>query len=635
MPRGLSGKERALLLAIGKSMIPGGNLLPPFDEAAVNRFEIILDEVPGAMASMARALIWTIGQGSRTRYLKAFDQLSPRQGYTHLSNWQDGLLPRRTALKLLAILIKSAYFGQPDRYADLGFPYKKETILDEKPHYLAQVTDGRTLTEPLELEAEAVVVGTGAGGAVVAAELAEAGNAVIMVEHGDYRRRHEFTGVPQAMQRMMYRDAGLFFTIGNVPILLPTGICVGGTTAVNSGTCFRAPYKTMRRWREKFGLRELTPAHMEPYFQRVESVYQVTPAQMKYVGKNGEIIARGAERLGYRHGVLSRNAPDCDGQGVCPYGCPTDAKRATNISYVPRALNAGAMLATGVQITSILMENGRAVGVQGIARESGMRVKIRAQAVVLASGTLDTPLLLMTNNLAAASGQLGRNISIHPSAGVAALVDEPVEAFASIPQGYMVDEFADEGLMLEGVALPLEVTALLFPQLGKEYMSIMEQAHHVAQFGFMVEDSSRGRVRPGPDGKPLMTYWLNKHDQHLMLRGVELLNRIYLAAGAKAVYSPLRQWQPTHSQADLAWNLKQTVHAWDIDISAYHPLGSCHMGDSPRRSVTDPYGEVWGTRNLFVADGSAIPPGLGVNPMITISANATRIADYISARLNP
>jgi choline dehydrogenase-like flavoprotein len=170
-------------------------------------------------------------------------------------------------------------------------------------------------------------------GAVVAKELAEAGYAVVMLEEGEYRTRREFTGRPSDSLSALYRRPGESYCIGNAIIPIPLGRSVGGTTTINSGTCLRAPDAVLERWREELGLDEFTPEQMRPYFERVERELQVAEAKAEYLGGVARVVARGCEALGWSHHALRRNAPDCDGQGVCCFGSPTDAKRSTNLSH--------------------------------------------------------------------------------------------------------------------------------------------------------------------------------------------------------------------------------------------------------------------------------------------------------------
>ncbi|MFC1888214.1 GMC family oxidoreductase N-terminal domain-containing protein [Thermodesulfobacteriota bacterium] len=630
----LSPREKDIICAIGQTIIPPGRIFPPFHRDVLCRVEKGLNGSSAALRHSFRSILWMLEKGAYTRYLRPLSALSEKRRLAYLKGWAEGPWLGRSAFRIFSTVLKVHYYNDPGLCEKLGVEYRKPPVQDQPEPWHRLVTQGNQIDEDTELEADVVVVGSGAGGAVAACELAEKGNAVVLVEEGDFHRRSAFTGRPFEMQRLMYRNQGLTFTAGNTGIMLPVGRCVGGTTTINSGTCLRPPRSTLRTWRDAYGLTDFTPKAMAPYFERVEAVYEVTPADMKYVGKNGEIIARGAGRLGYNHGPIPRCSPDCDGQGVCCYGCPSDAKRSTNVSYVPRALKSNAHLLTGTRVERLLLEDGRAVGVRGRSTRTNRYVTVRASVVVLACGTLFTPLLLMKHNIGNRSGWLGKNISIHPGTSMGALMGEQVEGWKSIPQGYMVDEFAEEGILFEGGQVPIDMTAMVFGGIGKELQDFMENYDRLATFGLMIEDSSRGRVIRGSGGFPLITYYLNGSDLKQIIRGVSILSRIYLAAGAQKVWPQIFGWKPITGKRDLEENLARKVRARDIDISAFHPLGSCHMGGDREKYVCDPHGELYDVKNLFICDGSVVPPALGVNPMITISALATRTADYIAERLS-
>src|SRR5690606_16335139 len=162
-----------------------------------------------------------------------------------------------------------------------------------------------------------------------------------------YNRTH-FNGKLTDAIAKLYRGLGATTALGNVTIPIPIGRSVGGTTTINSGTCLRTPDAVLARWQKEFGLTELTPENLDPIFASVEEVINVTPAESKYVGEIGNVIADGARKIGLsKLHNLPRNAKGCDGQGLCQFGCPTDAKQSTNVSYVPRALDRGAFLFTG------------------------------------------------------------------------------------------------------------------------------------------------------------------------------------------------------------------------------------------------------------------------------------------------
>jgi choline dehydrogenase-like flavoprotein len=184
------------------------------------------------------------------------------------------------------------------------------------------------------------------------------------------------------------------FSLGNLggaPVW--AGRAVGGSTVINSGTCYRTPERVFRDWREELGLAAFSSETLGPYYERVESMLRVAPAKRELLGGVGRVVARGAEALRLSHQPLVRNAPDCDGQGVCCFGCPTGAKRSTDVSYVPEALLRGAQLVTAAHVDVVEVVAGRARGVRGTLG-SGKRFRVRADAVVVAGGALMTPLLL-------------------------------------------------------------------------------------------------------------------------------------------------------------------------------------------------------------------------------------------------
>ncbi|MEZ4401954.1 MAG: GMC family oxidoreductase [Kofleriaceae bacterium] len=628
----LTTAQRTTLVAVAEATLPAGRFVPAGGAHTVARVEEAFASFPDLALRGFGALLTTLDATARVTRRRRFAALPAADRLALLEAWSAGDLARRTAVRALVTPLKVAHFDDPALYRRLGCVYDRRGAREARPPFPRErVHATAELDGDLALEVEVVVIGTGAGGAVVARELAEAGAAVVMLEEGRYVERHEFTGRPFEMQQKLYRAGGSTLSVGNVAIPIPLGMSVGGTTTVNSGTCYRVPDHVLGHWRHDLGLAEFTPDHLAPYYQRVERVLGVAPTRPELLGGCARVVARGCDALGYRHAPLARNAPDCDGQGVCCFGCPTDAKRSTNVSYVPLALRAGAELFTGARAERILVEGGRAVGV--VARATtGRTVTIRAQAVVVACGALLTPGLLERNHLGGASGQLGHNLSIHPACGALAEFDEPIASWAGVPQGLAIEEFADDGILLEGAATPLEFTAALMPQLGPRLVELCERFDRIASFGLMVEDTSRGRVRT-VRGRSVITYVLGDADVARLHRGLDILARVFFAAGARSVMLPVHGFTEVTSADALARFRATTLRARDLELSAYHPLGTARMGRDAATSVVDADHQVHDTPGLYVIDGAAVPSSLGVNPQLTIMALATRAADRLAARL--
>lgn len=634
----LTDHERATLLAVAEAAIPAGRTMPGAGAECVAKVENFLALSGSPVVTGYRALLRGVDVAAMGRHLRSFAKLDGARRERVLEGWRAGDVVRRTLLRALLAPLKVAHFDDPSFYKAVGCVYTGEGAKQsDTPRFVTERTArAAELDADEELDCDVVVVGTGAGGAVVARELAERGHAVVVLEEGEYFTRKDFTTRAVDMQRMMYRDMGATIAVGNVGIPVPVGRTVGGTTTINSGTCYRIPDRVLKSWREKLGLSEFTPEHLAPYYDRVEEILRVTPAEWKYLGGTARVIARGCEALGYRHHQpLRRNAPDCDGQGVCCFGCPTDAKRSTNVSYMPLALKAGAQLFTGARVERVLHDRGRVTGVQ--ARAVGgkrVRLTVRAKVTVVACGTLFTPLLLERSGLCQSSGQLGRNLSIHPAGVALGVFDEPIQSWNAVPQGYAIEQFHDEGLLFEGGTPPLEISAASTDLLGRRFVDLMDRIDHVAVFGFMIEDTSRGRVRAARGGRPLITYMLNQHDVSRLKRGMEILARVYFAAGARQVIPFIHGFDDLRGEADLTRLRRAKLKARDFDLSAYHPLGTARMGLDKRTSVVGPDHAAHDVEGLYITDGAAVPSSLAVNPQVTIMAMATRAAERIDRRLS-
>jgi glycine/D-amino acid oxidase-like deaminating enzyme len=624
-------------LAIARAAMPKGERFPAADERCVEKVDNFLALSPPGVAKGYRAMLYALEASALLHHRRPLASLDEGQMLSLLERWRVGDYASRTMVRLLTAPLKLAHFNDAAMYESVGCKYGMLPVTNiERPRYMERVVPAADLPAEETLECDVVIIGTGAGGAVAAKELAERGHAVVLLEEGDYHTRQDFSGHAVEMQRKLYRDMGATIAVGNVSIPIPIGKSVGGTTTINSGTCYRAPDRIFGEWQERFGLDDYTADEMARWYARVEEVMEVAPATPQTVGGVGRVIARGCDALGYHHAPLRRNAPACDGQGVCCFGCPTDAKRSTNVSYVPLALRAGANLFTGLRADEILVENGRAVGVVARARigEAMRKLTVRARAVVVACGSLLTPLLLEKNGIGTSSGELGRNLSIHPAIGAMALYDEVIDGGNAIPQGYAIEEFHDEGILFEGAFAPLDIGAATTTLLGPKLMSMLERYRHLAVFGLMIEDTSRGRVRRGPGGRPLITYWLNRHDVARLKRGIEILARVYFAGGAHTVVPMVHGFDEMRSLGDVERFRKATVTARDFEITAYHPLGTARMGADPKKSVIGPDGQVHDTPGCYVADGSIVPTSPAVNPQLTIMALSTRISSQLSEKLH-
>jgi choline dehydrogenase-like flavoprotein len=497
----------------------------------------------------------------------------------------------------------------------------------------ARVVRGDAITSDRTIRADVCVIGTGAGGAPVAKELAEGGMSVVTLETGDRFTTDDYTARPREMMSLLYRDAGQTATFGNVPIVLPMGEGIAGTTLINSGTCFRTPDVILESWGERFGLDALAPGELDPFFRRVEREIHVVQVPEELAGNNALVIKRGADRLGWSGDFIFRNASGCVGSGVCNWGCPTSSKLDMGLTYVPRAWDAGATSYTLCRAERLDVRGGRLRAVEARAKGGG-RLRVECDIAVVAGGAIHSPLFLKANGLGGESGELCRNLALHPATGVRARFAEEINMAKGVLQSFYIDEFADEGIMFEGAAGPPDYAAMSFPFSREQHRERMLDYLHLAQFGLMVSDTSRGSVRALPGSSFHISYVLNDEDLRTFKRGIELLCECYWAAGAEEVYPPI-EGMGILREGDMGKLRAHDVKPRELTLAAFHPLGTARADARRDHGVVDPDLKLYGTAGVYVCDGAVVPSSLGVNPQITIMALSTRLAYHLLDRPAP
>lgn len=629
--------DYSLAAHFAAALFPAGELLAAAEPQA------LAAQVAGYVAPH-RVFRWLLTAGLQWLEWRSVPRLRSRFSRASLEQ-QRALIEALSAtpissllLRALSLPFRAAYMLDEARAATVGVPRVQVPAQTETFRWQQQVTHASALHGEQIIEADVVVVGTGAGGAAAAYELASRGLAVVMIEEGEWHDRRHFSGHLPDMVRRLYRAFGATMALGNALIPVPIGRNVGGTTTINSGTCMRTPPTVLARWRDRFGLAALTDEAMAPWFENVETMLRVTPAHQRYVGPVGDLIERGARRLGLTQlAPLRRNAEGCDGQGLCQFGCPTDAKQSTNVSYVPRALERGAFLYTGMRVTRLLRHGTHAHGVLAQGHNASgqpVTLRVQARATVVAMGALLTPQFLRRNGVR--NPHLGRHLTLHPCGVVNAVFpDTDLQNGRTIPQGFGISDFAEQGLVFEGGTLPFAAHGLISTLYGKQFVRFAERYAHTAYFGFMIRDTSEGRVRRGVHRNlPWISYRLNKEDFTLFLRGIETLARIYFAAGATEVMIPGPHRLVTlHNVAELDAFMARRHRPGDFLISAYHPLGTARLAANADDGVCDVDHRVHGWQGLYVMDGSNPPTSLGANPQVTLMALASRAAAQLADTL--
>jgi choline dehydrogenase-like flavoprotein len=482
-------------------------------------------------------------------------------------------------------------------------------------------------------ECDVVIVGSGAGGAAGAALLAEAGLEVIVVEAGEHYDRDSYPADRLEAITALYRDAGLTIAEGNPPIPVPVARMVGGTTVINSGTCFRAPEPVLDDWRDTHGV--TWARDLDPYYVEAEEFLRVTPVDPERMGRNGQLAMEGAASVGASGGPISRNAGDCVQCSSCPFGCAIDAKRGMHVSYLPRAVAAGARIRAGVEAHRILIEGGRAAGVEcltGAADGSNGAARrpytVRARrATVIAGGAFGTPELLLRSGVGGA--QVGRNLHIHPACWVGARYEEEVRGWEGVMQSYYLDEWEAERVLLEATFTPLAFGGAWLQGAGRAHQEAMLEFGHISSIGVQLADHSRGRVGLRGDGSLKAGYRLTRDDADRLTFGIARAAEVHFAAGATEVYPNIPR-AGVLRPGQLADFEVTRFRPSELRLEAFHPMGTARISGRPDDGVCDAGGAVRGVSGLFVADASLFPSAVHVNPMMTVIAFAKQVAAGIA-----
>ncbi len=475
--------------------------------------------------------------------------------------------------------------------------------------------------------ADAVVVGSGAGGAMAARTLAAAGLDTVVLEEGRRWTVEEFrTTHPIDRYAGLYRGAGATVALGRPSVVLPIGRAVGGTTVVNSGTCYRPPLSVQRRWRDDFGLTLADPDRLAGRLDDVESTLRVAPVPPDVMGRNGRLLLDAASTLGWRAAPIPRNAPGCGGCCQCAIGCPRNAKFGVHLNALPQACAAGARIVSHARVERVLHGHGRARGVRA-RRPDGTALDVLADTVIVAAGATETPNLLQRSGLGE-HPRLGRNLALHPATMLAGRFDDDVVAWHGVLQSAAVDELHEShGVLIEATATPPGMGSMVFPGYGAELLGWLDRAPRVATFGAMVADRGVGSVH-SVRGEPVIRYSIAPGDAAKLRVAIEAMGRLLFAAGAVEVLTGL-PGAPTVTSLPALRDALGRSSSRNMHLAAFHPTGTAAAGADGQLCPVDATGRLRGVDGVWVADASILPSCPEVNPQVSIMALALGVADEV------
>lgn len=493
----------------------------------------------------------------------------------------------------------------------------------------------------LELEADYVVVGSGAGGATAAVTLARSGAEVAIVEAGPWRDPLDYPHSVYGAMRDMLEDWGATFTQGRAYWPVVQASLVGGSTVVNSAICVRTPGDVFARWQRERGVGGDAMADALWAIQdELEHELHAAVVPEVALGRSNRMAMQASRALGIEGHYMRRYVKDCEGHGQCLQGCRAGNKQSLNVNFVPETLQRGGTLLSCAKASRVRFERGRATAVEGRFRHPQTRARgaafsVRARrAVVVAASVTHSPLLLMRSGLRMPA--LGRFFHAHPGLPMLGVYDSPVDMSRGATQGWASLEYRDmPGFKLETLALPLDMYAGRLAGGGETLMQRLTEFRHTAIWVLGCRAESSGEIRRGLFGRPSVRYTLGRADMARVRSGLSTLARMHFAMGARAVIPSIFGLPYALGPDDLG----RLEHA-PLEPRAYmailsHLFGGCVMGSDPRNSVCDAGGRVHGVEGLYVADASAIPTPLGVNPQHTIMALARLWAEQLAQMAPP
>jgi len=660
--------ELEVLAAIVETLLPGsapGEDAPsPYPRGtAVGVDRDVADQVerlPAALRSEFRSLLRAL-EGHGTSLLldgrwTRFTRLDSAGRARVLAGWSTSRLSvKRKGFAAAKRLAAWSYFSRP--IAAGGHPlwtrlhYAPAGLAADLPDPMGGLSPIRPAGD-VEETADVCVVGSGAGGSVVAERAARAGYRVVVLEAGAWIPPREYPRVEREAFDRMYLGGGIVPTRDSAFAIL-AGATPGGGTTINWMTCLPPVAEARAEWVRDGGLDARPGSGFDRALREVVERLDVSTVASD-VNASNEALRRGSLALGYVEGtdwdLIPRNAVGCARRcGSCAFGCPYGARRSSLTTYLAEAMRLGARLYTSARAQSIEVAGGRARGVVGQLMEEGRarRITVRARAIVVAAGALETPALLLRSGVRHSG--VGRGLRLDPTTALVGEFADPVRTWEGPPQTIAVHRFRSTDAGAHGPWIEVAPThpglaALATPWHGwADYRRLLERLEHVSTPIVLVRDVGEGRVTIDRDGRSIADYHLTARDRRNLARGLEETARILVAAGATRLLS-------VHARSLEAGDGKSVVRPGELErfvdgirragvreqsiaLFSAHPLGSARSGRDPRTSAARPSGEVHGVDGLWIGDGSLLPSAPGANPMLSILAVAAMVGEALVASL--
>ncbi len=462
---------------------------------------------------------------------------------------------------------------------------------------------------------KAIVIGSGAGGAPVAHRLAEFwGGGVAIVEAGEHFKASDFTQREYEMVNKLYAGGGLQGTEdGSVGFI--GAKAVGGSTVINDAICFKPPKEMVERWK-RYGV-DVDWGELSQQVAQVEQFMRVSDLPRTMINAPNYKLGLGAARMGWHGERLRHNSVGCVQCGFRHTGCAYNAKQSMNLSFVPKAVAAGATLFPQTRALTLEADG------DGWKVHTDTQGELTADVVVVCAGVVQTPRLLLASGIDA-----GQGVQAHLSTLAWGEFDEVLDPFNGIPMSYGVLEFADvygrtgPGYVIEGVSVQPVTFSVQSLAEGPTKQEILERYRHLAGALCVLRSKARGSISLGAGGRPVIHYPTIPEDTERLRHFYQRATELYLAAGAKRVLL---------AHGSTRWVTEPPAGDLPMVAGGFYQYAAHQFGGACRGTTLDGEGRVKGQKNLWVLDASGFPEALGVNPQVTIAAVARIGAERILA----
>ncbi len=508
------------------------------------------------------------------------------------------------------------------------------------------IFDATTFSTPLKFKTELCVVGSGAGGSMVAMQAAGAGMKVLVLEAGSFITPDKMNQREEKMFPQLFWDSGGRTSVDR-KVKIYQGKGIGGSTLHNINLCKRIPESILKNWIRTNQLEHLSLDRWNELYQKVEQMLSVSVIENNLLNKHNQLLKNGCEKLGWKGGMLKHNRTGCLQSGFCELGCSFDAKNNACKIIVPQAVQSGAEFITHCQVSKIIHENGRVIGLEGfvidpITSKPINKIEVEAKQICLSASATATAAIILRSDIPFPDNSVGKTLHLHPGIALAGDFEENISAWKGIPQSYECTEFLDFDnslpnsdkasriWIITAFAHPMGAATTL-PGHGNKHYELMKRYPNLAVFSAMLHDESKGEINPTGDLNFSIDYNLNKKDKTELRNGLITCANLMFAAGAKKIIVPSNPIVEIENENDILKYLQIDFDNLNIDITAVHPMGSIPMGDDTKKFAVASNGKYLHLDGLWIADGSLFPTSIGVPPQLSIYSMGLHVGEHIVA----